>query len=708
MAERDLRFTRNIGIMAHIDAGKTTTSERILYYTGKTHRIGEVHDGAATMDWMVQEQERGITITSAATTAFWHFGGQLYQINLIDTPGHVDFTVEVERSLRVLDGTIATFCAVGRVQPQSETVWRQADKYGVPKIAYVNKMDRVGADFLGCVEEIKTKLGATAVPVCLPIGSEDKFKGLVDLIGLKAIYYDTSDELVNYEIAEIPEEMAEEVALWRSKLIEAAAECDEDLMEKYFTDPDSLTEDEIVAALRKGTISMQIVPACCGSSFKNKGVQFLLDAVMRYLPSPLDKGAVTGTDPRTGNEVKREPSAAAPFCGLVFKIATDPFVGRLAFIRAYSGRVDSGSYVYNTRTGKKERIARLYQMHSNHQNPIDFVEAGDICAAVGFKDLRTGDTVCDESHPVTLESMIFPDPVIGIAVEPKTQGDLDKLGIALAKLAEEDPTFTVKADNETGQTVISGMGELHLDIIVDRLRREFGVEINQGAPQVNYKETITASIQHREVFKKQTGGRGKFADIIVEIGPADEGVTGLQFDNQVKGGNVPKEYVPSVQKGFESAMSNGVLAGYEVPSLKVTLLDGSFHPVDSDQLSFEIAARMAFRHACPKCKPILLEPVMSLEVVTPEEYMGDIVGDLNRRRGQISAMDSTTNGARIIKAFVPLAEQFGYVTVLRTLSSGRATSTMSFDHYAEVPANLAKDIIEKSGYSRMSFSEDEE
>ena len=680
MAKRDLKYTRNIGIMAHIDAGKTTTSERILYYTGKTHKIGEVHEGAATMDWMVQEQERGITITSAATTAFWHYNGDTYQINLIDTPGHVDFTVEVERSLRVLDGTVATFCAVGRVQPQSETVWRQADKYGVPKIAYVNKMDRVGADFLACVEEIKQKLGATAVPVCLPIGAEDKFEGIVDLIDMKAIFYDSSEELVNYKEGEIPADLKGEAARWRDILLEAAAECDETLMEKYFEDPDSLTRDEIIAAIRKGTISMQIVPACCGSSFKNKGVQFLLDNVMRYLPSPLDKGAVSGTNPKTGAEVTRKPSADEPFAALVFKIATDPFVGRLAFLRAYSGHLDAGSYVFNTRTGKKERVARLYQMHSNHQNPIEFVEAGDICAAVGFKDLRTGDTVCDEDHQITLESMEFPDPVIGIAVEPKTQKDLDKLGIALGKLAEEDPTFTVKSDVETGQTVISGMGELHLDIIVDRLRREFGVDINQG------------------VFKKQTGGRGKFADIIVNISPADEGVTGLQFINSVKGGNVPKEFIPSVEKGFQSAMLNGVLAGYEVPSLKVELLDGSYHPVDSDQLSFELAARMAFRHACPKCHPVLLEPIMSLEVVTPEEYMGDIVGDLNRRRGQIVAMDSTANGARIVKAYVPLAEQFGYVTVLRTLSSGRATSTMTFDHYAEVPATLAKTIVEKSGY----------
>ncbi len=706
MAKRDLKFTRNIGIMAHIDAGKTTTSERILYYTGKIHKIGEVHDGGATMDWMVQEQERGITITSAATTAFWHYNGNVYQLNLIDTPGHVDFTVEVERSLRVLDGTIATFDAVGKVQPQSETVWRQADKFGVPKIAYVNKMDRVGADFLGCVKDIKDKLGATAVPISLPIGSEDKFVGIVDLIDRKAIAYDADNtEVINYHEIPIPEDMKGEVELWRDRLVEAAAECDDALMEKYFEDPNSLTKDEIIAAIRKGTIAMKIVPATCGSSYKDKGVQFLLDAVVRYLPSPIDIGAVKGTNPETGEEVLVKPDAKEPFCGLVFKIATDPFVGRLAYIRAYSGHLDAGSYVLNTRTGKKERVARLYQMHSNHQNPIDFVEAGDICAAVGFKDLRTGDTICDEAHPVTLEAMEFPDPVIGIAVEPKTQADLEKLGVALGKLAEEDPTFTVRSDHETGQTVISGMGELHLDIIVDRLRREFGVEINQGAPQVNYKEAITTSIQHRELFKKQTGGRGKFADIVVEIGPADEGVTGLQFDNQVKGGNVPKEYVPCVQKGFEAAMANGVLAGYEVPSLKVTLLDGSYHPVDSDQLSFEICARMAFRHACPKCHPVLLEPIMSLEVVTPEEYMGDIVGDLNRRRGQINAMDSTPNGARIIKAFVPLSEQFGYVTVLRTLSSGRATSTMSFDHYSEVPANLAKEIIEKSGYKASDDDE---
>ncbi len=684
--------------MAHIDAGKTTTSERILYYTGKTHKIGEVHEGGATMDWMVQEQERGITITSAATTAFWNYNGDTYQINLIDTPGHVDFTVEVERSLRVLDGTIATFCAVGRVQPQSETVWRQADKYGVPKIAYINKMDRVGADFFAVIDEMKEKLGARAVPICIPIGAEDKFDGIIDLVAMKAMIYDhNSDALVNYQLTDIPEKYVDEANAWREKLVEAAAEYDETLMEKFFEDPDSISEEELIKALRAATIDMSIVPACCGSSFKNKGVQFLLNAVMRYLPSPLDKGAVKGTNPKTGDEETRKADAKEPFAALVFKIATDPFVGRLAFLRAYSGKLDAGSYVLNTRSDKKERVARLYQMHSNKQNPIEFVEAGDICAAVGFKDLRTGDTICFEQAPITLESMEFPDPVIGLAVEPKTQKDLDKLGIALAKLAEEDPTFTVKTDHETGQTVISGMGELHLDIIVDRLRREFGVDINQGAPQVNYKEAITQTVQHREVFKKQTGGRGKFADIIVEIGPADEGVSGLQFVDEVKGGNVPKEFIPSVEKGFKSAMSNGVLAGYEVPSLKVTLKDGSFHPVDSDQLSFELAARMAFRHACPKAKPVLLEPIMSLEVVTPEDYMGDIVGDLNRRRGQINAMDSTL-GARIVKAYVPLAEQFGYVTILRTISSGRATSTMAFDHYAEVPAGLAKEVIEKSGY----------
>lgn len=693
--------------MAHIDAGKTTTSERILYYTGKTHKIGEVHEGAATMDWMVQEQERGITITSAATTAFWHYNGEQYQINLIDTPGHVDFTVEVERSLRILDGTIATFCAVGRVQPQSETVWRQADKYRVPKIAYVNKMDRVGADFFAVVEEMKDKLGAHAVPICIPIGAEDKFQGIVDLISMKGLYYDQeSKELVNYEVREIPENLRAEAEKWRGKLIEAAAEYDDTLMEKFFDNPDSITDEEVIAALRKATIDMAIVPTCCGSSFKNKGVQFLLDAVMRYLPSPLDKGDIKGTNPNTGETEVRRPNVKEPFCGLVFKIATDPFVGRLVFMRAYSGKLEAGSYVLNTRSGKKERVARLYQMHSNKQNPIEWVEAGDICAVVGFKELRTGDTICEENHPIVLESMTFPDPVIGLAIEPKTQKDLDKLGIALGKLSEEDPTFTVKSDHETGQTIISGMGELHLDIIVDRLKREFGVEINQGAPQVNYKEAIRSTVQHREVFKKQTGGRGKFADIIVEIGPADEGVTGLQFIDEVKGGNIPKEYIPSVEKGFKAAMANGVLAGYEVTSMKVILKDGSFHPVDSDALSFEICARQAFRKALPKATPVIMEPIMALEVVTPEEYMGDVIGDLNKRRGQITSMDSKAN-ARIVKAKVPLSEQFGYVTVLRTLSSGRATSTMEFSHYAELPASLAKEVIEKSGNRKLGDDIDE-
>ena len=703
---RDLKYTRNIGIMAHIDAGKTTTSERILYYTGKTHKIGEVHEGAATMDWMVQEQERGITITSAATTAFWHYNNGTYQINLIDTPGHVDFTVEVERSLRVLDGTVATFCAVGRVQPQSETVWRQADKYKVPKIAYVNKMDRIGADFLAVVSEIKEKLGANAVPICLPIGAEDKFQGIIDLIAMKGYFYDQeSKELVNYEVREIPENLRAEAEEWRGKLIESVAEYDDALMEKFFDDPSKITEDEIITALRKATIDMAAVPVCCGSSFKNKGVQFLLDAVIRYLPSPLDKNSVEGTNPKTNETEVRHSTVKEPFCALVFKIATDPFVGRLAFMRAYSGKLDAGSYVLNTRSDKKERVARLYQMHSNKQNPIDFVEAGDICAAVGFKDLRTGDTICDENHPIVLESMTFPDPVIGLAVEPKTQKDLDNLGIALGKLAEEDPTFTVKSDHETGQTIISGMGELHLDIIVDRLKREFGVEINQGAPQVNYKEAILSSVQHREVFKKQTGGRGKFADIIVEIGPADEGVTGLQFIDEVKGGNIPNEFIPAVEKGFKSAMANGVLAGYEVTSMKVILKDGSFHPVDSDALSFEICARQAFRKALPKASPVIMEPIMSLEVVTPEEYMGDVIGDLNKRRGQITSMDSKGN-ARIVNAKVPLSEQFGYVTILRTLTSGRATSTMTFSHYAELPATLAKEVIEKSGNRRVADDEE--
>ena len=683
--------------MAHIDAGKTTTTERILYYTGKTHKIGEVHDGAATMDWMVQEQERGITITSAATTTFWNYNGGHYQINIIDTPGHVDFTVEVERSLRVLDGTVATFCAVGGVEPQSETVWRQADKYRVPKIAFVNKMDRVGADYLSVVQQIKDKLGANPVPIQLPIGAEDSFIGVVDLIENKAVvwYDDAKTQSVDYRLEDVPENMKAEVEEWRGKLIEAVASYNDDLLERFFDNPDSITKEEIIETIRKATIDMSIVPVLCGAAFKNKGIQRLLDAVIAFLPSPLDKGSVEGTNPKTDKKEIRRPTVDDPFCGLAFKIATDPYVGRLAFVRIYSGKIDSGSYVYNMRTGKKERISRLYQMHANKQNPIESCEAGDICAAVGFKDLRTGDTLCTENAPIALESMVFPEPVIGLAVEPKTQKDLDKLGIALNKLAEEDPTFQVSSDPDSGQTIIRGMGELHLEIIVDRLRREFNVDINQGAPQVAYKEAITKTVSHREVFKKQSGGRGKFADIIFEIGPADEGVTGLQFVDEVKGGNVPREYIPSVQKGFGEAMKNGVLAGFALPSMKVVLKDGSFHPVDSDALSFEIAARYGFRAAAPKAAPVLLEPIMSVEVVTPEEYMGDVIGDLNKRRGQISGMESK-GGARVVKAKVPLSEQFGYVTVLRTLTSGRATSTMEFSHYAEVPASIAKEIVEKS------------
>ena len=695
---RDLTYTRNIGIMAHIDAGKTTTSERILFYTGKTHKIGETHEGAAVMDWMVQEQERGITITSAATTAFWQYKGHQYQINLIDTPGHVDFTVEVERSLRVLDGAIATFCAVGGVEPQSETVWRQADKYNVPRIGYVNKMDRTGADFLAVCSQIKEHFGATALPVVLPIGVEDKFEGLIDLIYNNAIYYfDDKTVRDNFEVREIPESMKAEAAEWRAKLIEEVAATDDALMEKFFEDPDSITPDELLAAIRKATISMQLVPMLCGSSFHNKGVQKLLDYVMAFLPSPLDVPAVRGINPKTDAEEVRHASVEDPFCGLAFKIATDPFVGRLCFVRVYSGKLDAGSYVLNSRSGKRERISRLYQMHSNKQNPLEVVEAGDICAAVGFKEIRTGDTLCAEDAPIVLEQMTFPEPVIGLAVEPKTQKDLDKLGIALGKLAEEDPTFTVHTDEDSGQTVISGMGELHLDIIVDRLRREFGVEINQGAPQVNYKEALTKTVQHREVFKKQTGGRGKFADIIVAVGPVDEDWKqgGLQFIDEVKGGNVPKEFIPSVQKGFQTAMKNGVLAGFPLDSLKVVLKDGSFHPVDSDQLSFEICAIQAYKNACVKAGPVLMEPIMKLEVVTPEDFMGDIIADLNRRRGQVESMDSRI-GARVITAKVPLAEQFGYVTVLRTLSSGRASSSMEFDHYAEVPKNIAREVVEKA------------
>ncbi len=692
---KDLQYTRNIGIMAHIDAGKTTTTERILYFTGKTHKIGEVHDGGATMDWMVQEQERGITITSAATTTFWNFADKTHKINIIDTPGHVDFTVEVERSLRVLDGAVATFCAVGGVEPQSETVWRQADKYKVPRIGYVNKMDRIGADFFNVVAQVKERLGANPVPIVVPIGAEDKFRGIVDLIHNQAYVWDSNNEKDPFKVVDVPAELEAEVAEYRGQLVEAIAEFDDTLMEMFFEDPDSISADQIIAALRQATIAMKVVPMMCGSSFKNKGVQYLLDAVIQYLPSPMDVDSVVGTNPDTEEEVVRHPDAKEPLAGLAFKIATDPFVGRLAFVRIYSGRIDAGSYVYNSRSNKKERVSRIFQMHANKQNPVEFIEAGDICAVVGFKDVRTGDTICEENNKIVLESMSFPEPVIGLAIEPKTQKDLDKLGVALNKLSEEDPTFTVRTDEESGQTVISGMGELHLEIIVDRLRREFNVEINQGAPQVNYKEAITGKVEHREVFKKQTGGRGKFADIIVEIGPADEGHVGLQFVDVVKGGNIPKEYIPSIQKGFASAMANGCLAGYTVESLKVTLKDGSFHPVDSDALSFEICARNAFRQASPKARPVLLEPIMSVEVVTPEESMGDVIGDFNKRRGQIVNMDSR-GGARVVKAKVPLSEMFGYVTVLRTLTSGRATSTMEFSHYDEVSQNLAKDIIEKS------------
>ena len=689
--------------MAHIDAGKTTTSERILFYTGKTHKIGETHEGAATMDWMAQEQERGITITSAATTAFWNYKGHQYQINLIDTPGHVDFTVEVERSLRVLDGAVATFCAVGGVEPQSETVWRQADKYNVPRIGYVNKMDRTGADFYAVCAQIKEHFGTTALPVVLPIGVEDKFEGLIDLIYNKAVYYfDDKTVRDNFELREIPENMKAEAEEWRNKLIEEVASVDDALMEKFFEDPDSITPEELIAAIRKATMQMQVVPMLCGSSFHNKGVQHLLDAVMAYLPSPLDVPAIEGVNPKTEETEVRNATEADPFCGLAFKIATDPFVGRLAFVRVYSGKLDAGSYVYNARSGKRERISRIYQMHANKQNPLETVGAGDICAAVGFKEIRTGDTLCAEGSPIVLEQMTFPEPVIGLAVEPKTQKDLDKLGIALGKLAEEDPTFTVKTDEDSGQTIISGMGELHLDIIVDRLRREFGVEINQGAPQVNYKEALTQTVQHREVFKKQTGGRGKFADIIFEIGPASEGKIGLEFVDEVKGGNIPKEFIPAVQKGFESAMANGALAGYTMDSMKITLKDGSFHPVDSDQLSFEIAARNGFRVAAPKAGSVIMEPIMSVEVVTPEENMGDIIGDLNKRRGQIQGMEQKGT-ARVVKAKVPLSEMFGYVTVLRTISSGRATSSMEFSHFEEVPANLAKDIIEKASGKRKDL-----
>ena len=697
MAKQDLNLTRNIGIMAHIDAGKTTTSERILFYTGKTHKIGEVHEGAATMDWMAQEQERGITITSAATTTYWNWNGKQYKINLIDTPGHVDFTAEVERSLRVLDGAVATYCAVGGVEPQSETVWRQADKYNVPRIGYVNKMDRSGADFFEVVRQMKDVLGANPVPINVPIGAEENFKGVIDLIRMKAILWHDETMGAEYEVDEIPSELKAEAEEWRGKLLETAAECDEALMDKYFEDPDSLTEEEITAALRKGTLSMSITPMCCGSSFKNKGVQTLLDYVCMFLPSPEDTPNIVGTNPTTGEEEDRRPVEDEHTAALAFKIATDPYVGRLTFFRVYSGKVEAGSYVYNTRSGKKERVSRLFQMHSNHQNPVEVISAGDIGAGVGFKDIRTGDTLCDENAPIVLESMEFPDPVIAIAVEPKTQKDLDKLSNGLAKLAEEDPTFTVHTDEQTGQTVISGMGELHLDIIIDRLKREFKVECNQGKPQVNYKEAITKTVNLREVYKKQSGGRGKFADIIVNVGPVDEDFkeSGLQFINKVTGGNIPKEFIPSVQKGFENAMKSGVLGGYPMDSMKVELLDGSFHPVDSDQLSFEIAALNAYRSACAQAGPVLMEPIMRLEVVTPEENMGDVIGDLNKRRGQVEGMENSRSGARIVKALVPLAEMFGYVTALRTITSGRATSSMQYDHHAPVSSNIAKAVLEE-------------
>jgi elongation factor G len=699
MAKRDLHFTRNVGIMAHIDAGKTTTTERVLFYTGVSHKIGEVHDGAATMDWMEQEQERGITITSAATTCNWTFADQPYKINIIDTPGHVDFTVEVERSLRVLDGAVALFCAVGGVEAQSETVWRQADKYAVPRMGFVNKMDRSGADFFKAVREVKDKLGANPVPLQIPIGSEDTFKGVIDLVKMKAVVW-TDDALKGstYEYQEIPAELLDEAKEWRESMIEAAASSDETLLEKFFEDADSITEEEIKAAIRKATIAIEIIPILCGSAFKNKGVQTLLDAMIEYLPSPLDLNELVGQDPDDlEQEIIVKPDADEPLVALAFKIATDPFVGRLCFTRIYSGKIVAGSYVYNVRTGKKERISRLFQMHSNKQQPRDVIEAGDICACVGFKDIRTGDSLTSLDRHVLLESMTFPAPVIGIAIEPLTQKDTEKMGIALGKLAEEDPTFTVKTDEDTGQTVISGMGELHLDILLDRMKREFKVECNQGAPQVTYKEAITQTIEHRESYKKQSGGRGKFADIQFRLGPVDEDFegTGLQFVNVIKGGNIPKEFVPSVQKGFETAMANGVLAGYKVDSLKVELFDGSFHPVDSDQLSFEMAAKLGFKAACAQAGPVILEPIMKLEVVTPEEFMGDIIGDLNRRRGQVDGMDSRA-GARVVSAFVPLAEQFGYVTVLRTLSSGRATSSMEFDKFAEIPKGIAKDVVEKA------------
>lgn len=692
--DKNLKYTRNIGIMAHIDAGKTTTTERVLFYTGRTHRMGEVHDGNAQMDWMVQEQERGITITSAATTTFWKHRGDDYKINIIDTPGHVDFTVEVERSLRILDGAVAVFCAVGGVEPQSETVWRQANKYVVPRIAFINKMDRAGADFFSVVQQIKEKLGANPVPVQIPIGAEENFAGIIDLVEMKALTYFTDENnITNFKSEAIPAEMQEEAEEWRGKLIEEVAAVDDTLLERYLEDHESITADEIRDALRKTAIAGIAIPVICGSAFKNKGVQALLDAVIDYLPSPVDKGSVTGIDPRNDEEVTREPDDEAPMAALAFKIATDPFVGRLVFLRVYSGTLKAGDTVLNTRTMKRERINRLFQMHANKQNPKDSISAGDICAGVGFKDLKTGDTLCAINKPITLETMDFPEPVIGIAVEPKTQADVDKLSLALNKLAEEDPTFQVRTDPDSGQTVIHGMGELHLEILVDRLKREFKVECNQGAPQVAYKEAITTTAEFREVFKKQSGGRGKFADIIFVMGPADAGVRGLQFINDVKGGHIPKEYIPSVEKGFKEAMDNGPMAGFPLDSLKVSLKDGSFHAVDSDSLSFEIAAKQAFRKFAGKCNPVILEPIMSTEVVTPEEYVGDVIGDFNRRRGKVEGMESKA-GARVIKAKVPLAEKFGYVTVLRTLTSGRATSTMEFSHYEKVPMEISNRIVE--------------
>ncbi len=695
MAKRDLKYTRNIGIAAHIDAGKTTTTERILYYGGVSHKLGETHEGSATMDWMEQEQERGITITSAATTLKWQYRNQEYHVNIIDTPGHVDFTVEVNRSLRVLDGLVFLFSAVDGVEPQSETNWRLANNYNVPRIGFVNKMDRSGADFLSVCRQVKEMLGSQALPLQIPIGSEDEFRGVVDLINFRGIVWNEEDLGMTFEVVDIPEDLLEEAKEYREKLLEAVAEFDDTLMEKYFEDSESLTEREILDALREATIANKVVPMMCGSSFKNKGVQAMLDMVMEILPSPVDVEAIVGVNPKTDQEEKRKPDVDAPFAALAFKIATDPFVGRLCFTRAYSGVLESGSYVHNSRTGNKERISRIFQMHANKQNQIERLQAGDIAALVGFKDIKTGDTLCAEGAPIVLESMDFPEPVIGIAIEPKTQADVDKLGMALGKLSEEDPTLTIHTDEDSGQTVLSGMGELHLDVIMERLKREFKVEVNQGAPQVAYKETITRNVEHREVYKKQTGGRGKFADIVVTIEPKEGEEAGLEFVNGIKGGNVPKEFIPSVEKGFKEAMKNGVLAGYPVDSLKVTLTDGSFHAVDSDQLSFELAAKLAYRTAMPKAGPVLLEPIMKVECITPEENMGDIVGDLNRRRGQVEGMGDRA-GAKVIKAKVPLSEMFGYVTALRTMSSGRATSTMEFSHFAECPSNIAETVIAKS------------